>query len=126
MDNDMAIQLSIPELTICGDRPPDGASIVKSSDEPLSLYCPIAKTARTKDGLMVYGWASVADYLDDQDEIVDAEALREAVAEWSEWRNIRLMHQPDPIGVAPLVEIKPHPDTGRDALWLGATIVDGR
>ncbi len=96
------------------------------ADEKLALYCPIAKTARTKNGLMVYGWASAADYLDDQDEIVDPAALRDAVEEWKAWRNIRLMHQPDPIGVAPLVEIRTHPETGRDALYLGAHIVDER
>ena len=91
-----------------------------------SFYCPIAKSAKTPRGLMVYGWASVAEYLDDQDEIVDAEGLREAVEEWKTWRNIRLMHQPDPIGVAPVVEIRPHPVTGKNALWLGAHIVDDR
>ncbi len=92
----------------------------------LALYCPIAKTARTKNGLMVYGWASAADYLDDQNEIVDPAALRDAVEEWKAWRNIRLMHQPDPVGVAPLVEIRTHPETGREALYLGAHIVDDR
>ncbi len=92
----------------------------------VQLYCPIAKSYRTKKGLMVYGWASVADYVDDQDEIVDPQGLREAVEEWKAWRNIRLMHQPDPIGVAPLVEIRSHPETGKDALWLGAHIVDER
>ncbi len=95
-------------------------------DETVTLFCPIAKSQRTRNGLMVYGWASVADYLDDQDEIVDPNGLREAVEEWKTWRNIRLMHQPDPIGVAPLVEIRVHPETGKDALWLGAHIVDER
>src|SRR5207247_7960574 len=86
------------------------------------FYCPIAKASRVERGLMVYGWASVADYLDTQNEIVDPQALREAVDEWKTWRNIRLMHQPEPIGVAPVVEISPHPETGRDALWTGAHI----
>lgn len=94
--------------------------------DTMALYCPIAKTTRTKNGLMVYGWASAADYVDDQNEIVDSAALREAVEEWKEWRNIRLMHQPEPVGVAPLVEIRTHPETGRDALYLGAHIVDER
>ncbi|HTY54155.1 MAG TPA: XkdF-like putative serine protease domain-containing protein [Candidatus Binataceae bacterium] len=97
-----------------------------SSDDTMALYCPIIKTARTDKGLMVYGWASAADYVDDQNEIVDSAALREAVEEWKAWRNIRLMHQPDPVGVAPLVEIRTHPETGRDALYLGAHIVDQR
>ncbi|MGD0075730.1 MAG: XkdF-like putative serine protease domain-containing protein [Candidatus Binataceae bacterium] len=96
------------------------------ADEAMAFYCPIAKTARTKNGLMVYGWASAADYVDDQNEIVDSAALREAVEEWKAWRNIRLMHQPEPVGVAPLVEIRTHPETGRDALYLGAHIVDER
>lgn len=99
---------------------------VDDTGDKLALYCPIAKTARTKNGLMVYGWASAADYPDDQDEIVDPAALRDAVEEWKAWRNIRLMHQPDPVGVAPLVEIRTHPETGRDALYLGAHIVDDR
>lgn len=94
--------------------------------DAMALHCPIVKTARTDKGLMVYGWASAADYVDDQNEIVDSAALREAVEEWKSWRNIRLMHQPDPVGVAPLVEIRTHPETGHDALYLGAHIVDQR
>ncbi len=103
-----------------------GGEVEISGEARVSMYCPIAKSSRTDKGLMVYGWASVAEYVDDQGEIVDAQALREAVEEWKAWRNIRLMHQADPIGVAPVVEIKPHPETGKDALWLGAHIVDER
>jgi len=117
----------LPDLESTSDAAP--LELLKSAnetDETLAFYCPIAKTARTKNGLMVYGWASAADYVDDQSEIVDSAALREAVEEWKQWRNIRLMHQPDPVGVAPLVEIRTHPVTGRDALYLGAHIVDQR
>ncbi len=134
------MHLSLHDLIIDrADAPLDGQTKAQSGAPALmllkvkdgaagemALYCPIAKAARTKNGLMVYGWASAADYLDDQDEIVDPAALREAVEEWKAWRNIRLMHQPEPIGVAPLVEIRIHPETGREALYLGAHIVDER
>jgi len=113
--------------TTSSDAPP--LKLLKAASDAgdaMAFYCPIAKTARTKNGLMVYGWASAADYVDDQNEIVDSAALREAVEEWKAWRNIRLMHQPEPVGVAPLVEIRTHPETGRDALYLGAHIVDER
>jgi hypothetical protein len=102
------------------------AKMGDSNELQVALYCPIAKTTRTKNGLMVYGWASVAEYVDDQDEVVDAGALREAVEEWKQWRNVRLMHQPEPIGIAPVIELRRHPETGRDALWIGAHIVDDR
>jgi hypothetical protein len=136
------MQLSLRELTVATvhnfDEPsrasgiqPETAPLLllksaKGASDTMALYCPIVKTARTDKGLMVYGWASAADYVDDQNEIVDSAALREAVEEWKTWRNIRLMHQPDPVGVAPLVEIRIHPETGRDALYLGAHIVDER
>ena len=100
--------------------------ISSESTDEVRFYCPITKASRTDKGLMVYGWASASDYLDTQNEIVDAQALREAAEDWKTWRNIRLMHQPEPIGVAPIVEISPHPETGRDALWIGAHIVDER
>jgi len=127
---DVAPSLSGEQRTgsgVSSDAPP--LKLLKAAGDAgdtMALYCPIAKTARTKNGLMVYGWASVADYVDDQNEIVDSAALREAVEEWKAWRNIRLMHQPEPVGVAPLVEIRTHPETGGDALYLGAHIVDER
>jgi hypothetical protein len=102
------------------------SKVLESGEVELQFYCPIAKSARTDNGLMVYGWASVTEYVDDQGEIVDENALREAVEEWKQWRNVRLMHQPEPIGVAPVIEFRRHPETGRDALWIGAHIVDDR
>ena len=113
----------VADKRLSENNPP--ASIAES-DQSMRLFCPIAKISRTPNGVMVYGWGSVSDYVDDQDEIVDPQALREAVEEWKSWRNIRLMHQPEPIGVAPIIEIRPHPATGHDALWLGAHIVDQR
>jgi len=127
---DSALSLSDDTPATAGtpsDAPP--LKLLKAAGDAgdaMALYCPITKTARTSNGLMVYGWASAADYVDDQNEIVDSAAMREAVEEWKAWRNIRLMHQPDPVGVAPLVEIRTHPETGRDALYLGAHIVDER
>ena len=126
----MAIHLSVNAMR----EPPSVApshqraipELIEQPGDDVTFFCPIAKTTRTNKGLMVYGWASAAEYLDDQGEIVDSEALRAAVEDWSAWRNIRLMHQPDPIGVAPVVEIRRHPATGCDGLWLGAHIVDER
>jgi phage head maturation protease len=99
-----------------------------SGNSGIQLFCPIAKIEKQPDGtLWAMGWGSVSDYRDDQNEIVDPAAMREAVAEWAPWGNIRLQHDAArPIGVCPEGnwEIKAHPETGTDALWLNAHIVE--
>ena len=99
-----------------------------SSKSGIQLFCPVAKVQKEQDGTVwAMGWGSVSDYRDDQNEIVDPAAMRAAVAEWAPWGNIRLQHDAArPIGVCPEGnwEIKPHPETGTDALWLNAHIVE--
>jgi len=99
-----------------------------SSKSGIQLFCPVSKVQKEQDGTVwAMGWGSVSDYRDDQNEIVDPVAMRAAVAEWAPWGNIRLQHDAArPIGVCPEGnwEIKPHPETGTDALWLNAHIVE--
>ena len=99
-----------------------------SSKSGIQLFCPVSKVQKEQDGTVwAMGWGSVSDYRDDQNEIVDPAAMRAAVAEWAPWGNIRLQHDAArPIGVCPEGnwEIKPHPETGTDALWLNAHIVE--
>jgi phage head maturation protease len=99
-----------------------------SSKSGIQLFCPLGKVQKQPDGTVwAMGWGSVSDYRDDQNEIVDPAAMRAAVAEWAPWGNIRLQHDAArPIGVCPEGnwEIKPHPETGTDALWLNAHIVE--
>jgi phage head maturation protease len=99
-----------------------------SSESGIRFYCPIEKLEKQPDGTVwAMGWGSVSDYRDDQNEIVDPIAMREAVAEWAPWGNIRLQHDSSrPIGVCPEGnwEIRAHPETGTDALWLNAHIVE--
>jgi hypothetical protein len=99
-----------------------------SGEKGITLYCPITKIDRRPDGTVwAMGWGTVSDYRDDQNEIVDPEGMRSAVAEWAPWGNIRLQHDAArPIGVCPEGnwEIRPHPETGTDALWLNAHIVE--
>lgn len=99
-----------------------------STESGIQFFCPIAKIEKQGDGTVwAMGWGSVSDYRDDQNEIVDPAAMREAVAEWAPWGNIRLQHDAArPIGVCPEGnwEIREHPETGTDALWLNAHIVE--
>ncbi len=99
-----------------------------SSKSGIQLFCPLAKIEKQPDGTVwAMGWGSVSDYRDDQNEIVDPAAMREAVTEWAPWGNIRLQHDASrPIGVCPEGnwEIRAHPETGTDALWLNAHIVE--
>jgi hypothetical protein len=110
---------------------------VESQD--FSLFLPARITKELSDGsLIVEGCASVADYLDDQDDIPDPVALKNAMTEWAPFGNIRAQHDPkQAIGTIrqPRVgklseELKPgwwmakHPVTGTDAAFIRAHIVD--
>ena len=87
---------------------------------------------------MAYGWASVSDYVDNQDETITPQALRRATEDWAPFGNIRGQHDPswavgtikDPLlgkmEAKPGWEIRPHPETGTDALWLATHIVDDK
>ena len=81
----------------------------------LTLFVPIAKIDKAQR--MVWGYASTPT-LDLDDEIVDIEAIKAALPQYMEWRNIREMHQPSAVGVAKEANVD---DKG---LYIGAKIVD--
>jgi hypothetical protein len=132
-----------PELTLANKVPDHLLSINKteSGDFYVRLFAPIMEMKKgeitgadneTKiPGLIVKGWASVAEYKDKQGDIIDAAALRKAAEDWSAWGksnggkggNIREMHEPKACGIAPVIEIRPHPLTKTDALWIECFIV---
>jgi hypothetical protein len=80
----------------------------------------------TPRGIFVSGWASVADYEDSQHDIIDAAALTKAMDTWP--GNIREMHETKAIGTAKgdgcLIEMREHPTTKTQALWIKALITE--
>ena len=79
----------------------------------------IAFTKVDEEKRMVWGLAS-DETIDAEDEVVDYEATKEAVAEWLEWSNIREMHGPTAVGVATEVTL----DDATKSLWLGVKVID--
>jgi cation transport regulator ChaB/phage head maturation protease len=79
------------------------------------MFCDFQKMDEEKR--MVYGYAT-NDMLDSQGEITELEATAKAVEDYSKWRNIRVMHKPDPVGTAPIIEMR------KAGLWIGAEIID--
>lgn len=134
---DLRLVSSVPEHLMALSKADNGDVMVR-------LFAPISfkdmkKGERTGadgetkiKGLWVKGWGSVSEYKDSQGDIIDAGALRKAAEEWSAWGksnggkggNIREMHGAIAIGVAPIIEIRPHPVTKTDALYLECFIVD--
>lgn len=82
-----------------------------------SRFIPIAKV--DPDQRMVYGRAT-DETLDVDHEVVDYEATKKAVADWSQWRNIREMHGPSAVGVAEEITL----DDTQKTLDLGVKVVD--
>lgn len=83
----------------------------------LNLFVSINKM--DEDQRMVYGIATCSK-LDNQNEIVDWDATKEAVADYSNWRNIREMHKASAVGTAPILELRDN----TQELYIGAKIVD--
>lgn len=83
----------------------------------LNRYLPIHRI--DEKNRMVWGLAT-DETVDAQDEIIDYEATKKAVAEWREWANIREMHSPSAVGVAQEIVL----DDASRSLWIGAKIVD--
>lgn len=83
----------------------------------MSFYAPISKF--DEEQRMVYGVATCSK-LDNQNEIVDYEATKDALKEYSQWRNIREMHKPSAVGVAPILELR----DSTEELYIGAKVVD--
>lgn len=115
-------------LTDSCEKPPPIQVFTKVLDDgaiTVDMFLPVQKRELRKDGkLKVCGWGAVSDVVDNQGDIITAEALAKAAEEWSRWGNIRLMHDPKVIGHADVVEIRKHPITNTDALWFEATISD--
>ncbi len=88
-------------------------------DPKLNMFVPFQITKFDEDQRMVYGIATCSK-LDNQNEIVDYEATKEAVADYSNWRNIREMHKPSAVGTAPVLELRDN----TQELFIGAKIVD--
>jgi hypothetical protein len=112
-----------------------------ASDGKVRFFLPATIKKVLSDGsLIVEGCASVSDYIDDQNDIPDADALERAMTAWSPFGNIRGQHDPKwPIGTIrePLVgklseDLKPgwwmgkHPVTKTPAAYIRAHIVDDK
>jgi len=68
---------------------------------------------------MVWGRAT-DETVDSESDVIDYGATKAAVAEWTQWRNIREMHQPSAVGVAVEITL----DDAAKALDLGVKVVD--
>lgn len=87
------------------------------ANEKTLMYAPFTKV--DDEQRLVYGLAT--DETPDIDgEIVDYAATKAAVADWSKWRNVREMHQPNAIGVAEEITLD---DTAK-SLSIGVKVVD--
>jgi len=68
---------------------------------------------------MVWGRAT-DETVDSESDVIDYGATKAAVAEWTQWRNIREMHHPSAVGVAVEITL----DDAAKALDLGVKVVD--
>jgi len=81
----------------------------------VSFYFPIAKIDREQR--MVFGYASTPTR-DLDGEVIELDAIKDALPDYMQWCNIREMHQPSAVGVAKEANID---DRG---LYIGAKVVD--
>lgn len=87
------------------------------ANEKALVYVPFTKV--DDEQRMVYGVAT-DETPDADDEVVDYAATKAAVADWSQWRNVREMHQPSAIGVAEEIAL----DDAAKSLSIGVKVVD--
>jgi hypothetical protein len=80
-------------------------------------YVPFTKV--DEEQRMVFGLAT-DETPDQQGDVVDYEATKAAVGDWSEWRNVREMHQPQAAGVAETITL----DDAAKSLDIGVKVVD--
>jgi len=81
----------------------------------ITLYTPITKK---DDKLhMVYGYATT-EALDSQGEIVSKDAIKNAMADYMKWANVRVMHQPKAIGKTKEASID------EKGMYVGIKVVD--
>ncbi|MGH7102650.1 MAG: DUF6582 domain-containing protein [Acetobacteraceae bacterium] len=81
----------------------------------VNFYLPIAKIDREQR--MVFGYASTPTR-DLDGEVIELDAIKDALPDYMAWRNIREMHQPSAVGVTKEANVD---DKG---LYIGAKIVD--
>lgn len=81
----------------------------------VNFYLPIAKVDREQR--MVFGYASTPTR-DIQGEVIELDAIKDALPDYMAWRNIREMHGPSAVGVTKEANVD---DKG---LYIGAKIVD--
>ena len=99
--------------------------MLENGEEEVVLTTWIQKQEMLADGKMrVCGWGAVSGVVDNQGDIIDEQALIDACADWKQWGNIRLMHEPIVIGHADVVDIRNHPVTGTKAMWIEATVTN--
>jgi len=79
-------------------------------------FVPVTKIDPTEH--MVYGWASTPD-LDTQGEVVELEAIKNALPEYMKFPTVREMHQPSAVGITKETQI--HDGKG---LYIGAKVID--
>lgn len=89
----------------------------KSKKNDTFMYLPITKV--DEEERMVYGTIT-KEGLDNQDEIVEYEATKEALPEFKKWRNLREMHQPKAVGTIPEITC----DDVHKQVDVGAHVVD--
>jgi len=82
-------------------------------------YCPIVKTEKTADGLMVWGQAAGTG-LDLDLQRFDKEYLKRAVPDWFKWANVREQHSNIAAGVGKELEIT----ANGESYMLKALVVD--
>ena len=83
--------------------------------EEFRIFSGIEKVDEEKR--MVYGYATT-EAIDAQGEVVLLDATRKALGDYSQWRNVREMHQPKAVGTAPVLDLT------EKGLYVGAKIVD--
>jgi hypothetical protein len=64
----------------------------------VQLYAPFEKVAHQPDGSLLVDFTVTSEAVDDQNEIVDYDAVKKAAANYMEWAALREMHQPSAVG----------------------------
>ena len=85
-------------------------SIIDSKSD-FQQFCPITKV--DEEQRMVYGIAT-KEGIDSQDEIVEYDATKKALNDYSKFRNLREMHKDSAVGVVPFIE------------WVGSPFIPCR
>jgi hypothetical protein len=83
------------------------------------LYAPFTKVEETPDGLIVEGIATT-ESVDTENEVVDYDSVKAMLPDYTQWGNIRAMHQPIAAGKALVIT----PDDEARTVYLRALVVD--